>query len=534
MGWGILEPRSGGLPLGTVRLGEDDKDNDFSEGQQGLKKSGNIVLQPQPSDDPNDPLNWSKSMKYLHFFVIAFGAAATNGLATMVTPGIVPMVEKFKTTEADISSWILTAPTFWTSLAGFFVVAGADVWGRRPFYLGGIALLAVFNYMGYLAQDFISFTAARTLAGFAGAPLFQLMTATLADIFYVHERGTLIALSTLALNAGGQIAQIISGFVIDAMGVSASFGFVAIVFSVLFPAAYFALLESAYFTPRISSGFKSAKAAAAGFDLEEDAYPASKEGLELPAKRTYGQNLAVARGRISDMGFWRGVSKPLGMITSPIIAYSALLSTQLLFLLAGVPTLISIVLGAEPYSLSPSAIGLTNLPLFAVALVGGPAMGYVSDALTRYMARTNGGLAEPEFRLISLAFTVPVTAVGLIGLAQAVTEAQPLPWLLVWNSITNLGTVGTTQISITYVVDCYPKQSAQAFITVNGIAALVSFVGTGPVVEALGTLGAKPVLGALAGATIGMAVLAIPMYIWGKRMRSWYSRAAWAQKFLTI
>ncbi|KAL8387004.1 hypothetical protein RB595_010230 [Gaeumannomyces hyphopodioides] len=532
MGWGILEPKSGGQPLGTVRLGDDDKNNEFGGDEQGLKKSGNIVLQPQPSDDPNDPLNWSKGVKYAHFFVIAFGAAATNGLATMVTPGIVPMVEKFKTTEAEISSWILTAPTFWTSLAGFFVVAGADVWGRRPFYLFGIALLAIFNYMGYLASSFISFTVARTLAGFAGAPLFQLMTASLADIFFAHERGTLIALSTLALNAGGQIAQIVSGFVIDAMGVSASFGFVAIVFSVLFPVAYFVLLESAYFTPRVSSGFKKGKGPA-GFDPEDDAYPASKEGLELPDKRTYGQNLALFRGRVSDMGYWRGVTKPLGMITSPIIAYSALLSTQLLFLLAGMPTLISIVLAGEPYSLSPSAIGLTNLPLFAVALVGGPAMGYVSDALTRYMARTNGGMAEPEFRLVSLAFTVPITAVGLIGLAQAVTESQPLPWLLVWNSIANLGTIGITQISITYVVDCYPKQSAQAFITVNGIAALVSFVGTGPIVGALTTLGPKVVLGGLAGSTIGIALLAIPMYIWGKKMRSWYGRAAWAQKFLT-
>ncbi|KLU83001.1 hypothetical protein MAPG_02068 [Magnaporthiopsis poae ATCC 64411] len=531
MGWGILEPRDGGEPLGTVRLGEEDN-NAFSGDQQGLKKRGDIVLQPQPSDDPNDPLNWSLAWKYAHFFVIAFGAAGTNALATMVTPGIVPMVEKFKTTEADISSWILTAPSFWTSLAGFFVVSGADVWGRRPFYLFGIAFLAIFNYMGYLANDFISFTIARTLAGFAGAPLFQLSTATLADVFFVHERGTLIALSTLAINSGGQIAQIVSGFIIDSMGVSVSFGFIAIVFAALFPVAYFVLLESAYFTPRVSSGFKKG---GGGYDPEDDAYPAAKEGLEVPAKRTYGQNLAVFRGRISDMGYWRGVVKPLGMITSPIVAYSALLSTQLLFLLAGVPTLVTLILGAPPYSLSPSAIGLTNLPLFGVALVGGPAMGWISDAMTRYMARTNSnaGVAEPEFRLVMLAFTVPITAVGLMGLAQAVSEAQPLPWLLVWNSITNLGTLGTTQLSVVYVIDCYPKQSAQAFITVNGIAALVSFAGTGPVVGALTTLGPKPVLGALAGATVFMAVLAIPMYIWGKRMRSWYGKAAWAQKFLT-
>ena len=26
--------------------------------QVGVKKRGNVILQPQPSDSPNDPLNW--------------------------------------------------------------------------------------------------------------------------------------------------------------------------------------------------------------------------------------------------------------------------------------------------------------------------------------------------------------------------------------------------------------------------------------------------------------------------------------------
>ncbi|KAH8800900.1 hypothetical protein F5884DRAFT_809341, partial [Xylogone sp. PMI_703] len=33
---------------------------------------GTIVLQPQPSSDPNDPLNWSMTCKVVNFGIIAF------------------------------------------------------------------------------------------------------------------------------------------------------------------------------------------------------------------------------------------------------------------------------------------------------------------------------------------------------------------------------------------------------------------------------------------------------------------------------
>lgn len=34
-----------------------DTDENLAD-QVGVKKRGNVILQPQPSDNPNDPLNW--------------------------------------------------------------------------------------------------------------------------------------------------------------------------------------------------------------------------------------------------------------------------------------------------------------------------------------------------------------------------------------------------------------------------------------------------------------------------------------------
>ncbi|TLS21375.1 uncharacterized protein PpBr36_10202 [Pyricularia pennisetigena] len=531
MGWGVVEDRLGRSPPGTVKLSDSDQEQNFGGPTANLKKKGNVVLQPQPSDDPNDPLNWPQGFKIANICVIAFGSAVSNALTTMVQPGIKPMAEKFGVTEGSISSWVINSLAFWTSLASFFVVAGSDVWGRRPFYLAGILILTGCNVMAYFATSFPILVVARTLTGFAAAPVFSLATASVSDIFFAHERGIFLAVWGLAISSGGTVSQIITGFLIDAMGVESTFLFAAIILGVLFILAYFILLESAYFKPRVTSSFSRSDNPV---DDEEDLFPAEKIGVEVPAKRTYRQNLAVWNGRLSDMSFWAGSIKPLGMMTSPIVAYSALLSTVLLILLAGIPTLVTILLGSEPYSLPPSAIGLTNVPLIFVGLIAGPAMGFLSDAVTRMMARSNGtnpGVAEPEFRLVLLLIAIPITVFGVIGMAMSMDEKGSQAWIMVWNSVILLGALTGTQTSVVYVVDAYARTSAQAFVTINGIASLVSFIGIEPLINWFMSSGPLLVLSVIASAQVIVAICALPMYVWGKRIRAWYSRASWAQRF---
>jgi hypothetical protein len=46
-------------------------------GSKRLKTLGGIVLIPQPSDDPNDPLNWSEWWKNGTMFILGLGVAVT-------------------------------------------------------------------------------------------------------------------------------------------------------------------------------------------------------------------------------------------------------------------------------------------------------------------------------------------------------------------------------------------------------------------------------------------------------------------------
>lgn len=53
---------------------------------------GHTLLIPQPSDDPNDPLNWSSFKKHLFLFIIAITAflpdygSSTGAITNLVQP----------------------------------------------------------------------------------------------------------------------------------------------------------------------------------------------------------------------------------------------------------------------------------------------------------------------------------------------------------------------------------------------------------------------------------------------------------------
>jgi hypothetical protein len=76
MGLGVLDDNKLPHVPGTALL---DQEAAHSEGYtQALKhasgSNANLILVPQPSEDPNDPLNWAKYRKDLAFTILAMGA----------------------------------------------------------------------------------------------------------------------------------------------------------------------------------------------------------------------------------------------------------------------------------------------------------------------------------------------------------------------------------------------------------------------------------------------------------------------------
>src|SRR5436190_15307542 len=98
MGLGILEDSKLNHVPGTVLLDEQagHTEDQTRNLKHGSGKDVHIILAPQPSEDPNDPLNWSQFRKDLVLAILCFGAiinAATQG--PLLVAGMVDIATEF-------------------------------------------------------------------------------------------------------------------------------------------------------------------------------------------------------------------------------------------------------------------------------------------------------------------------------------------------------------------------------------------------------------------------------------------------------
>lgn len=117
------------------------------------------------------------------------------------------------------------------------------------------------------------------------------------------------------------------------------------------------------------------------------------------------------------------------------------------------------------------------------------------------------------------------TATGFFAWGQASYSLDP--WevpVIVGLGLINFGIqLGTTGV-VSYVVDCHREKAGEAFATMNFIKNLFAFGLTNYLNNWLATQGTRNVFFTIGGITIGVSLLTIPMYIYGKRARSWVYR----------
>ncbi|KAL1594441.1 hypothetical protein SLS60_010201 [Paraconiothyrium brasiliense] len=76
--------------------------NEYNITQGKVSKSG-IVLRPQPTNDPNEPLNWTQGQKYSTYFVCCFFTFLAFMNSSAFTVAIQPIIKEFHKTSTEAS-----------------------------------------------------------------------------------------------------------------------------------------------------------------------------------------------------------------------------------------------------------------------------------------------------------------------------------------------------------------------------------------------------------------------------------------------
>ncbi|OAG36973.1 hypothetical protein AYO21_08826 [Fonsecaea monophora] len=255
--------------------------------------------------------------------------------------------------------------------------------------------------------------------------------------------------------------------------------------------------------------------------------------LKHAPPRTYVETLRPWNGRLSKASWFRVALRPFILFAYPSVLWSTLVySLSIGWLIVLSEAMSEVYRSQETYNFTALQAGLVYISPFIGGILGTAVAGRVSDIIVRFMARKNGGVYEPEFRLVMAIPVAISTTIGLMGFGWSVEERDA--WIVptFFFGVISFGCSLGSTTSITFCVDSYRQYAGEALVTLNfsknifhGLVFSLFFASW------LENDGPKTTFLAIGGIQIACMVTAIPMYIYGKRARMWTVRRAFMENF---
>ncbi|KAK3996949.1 major facilitator superfamily domain-containing protein [Cladorrhinum sp. PSN332] len=641
-------PRHAGPAEAPPNQGEDKK----------RTKDGIIILEPQPDDSANDPLNWPAWRRDSALLSLGLFCMVGGGMTPILAAGFTDVAEEY---DVDVHSVSLTTGLYMMGmgLGSVFFSPTAILYGKRPVYLFGCVLFIVTSIWCAVSPNFASLIVARILQGVAVSPVECLPSATIAEIFFLHERAFRIGIYTLLLLGGKNLVPLVSAAVIQNLGwrwvfwvVAIIVGFCGIMLFLFVPETFWdraprprkrksksrpASLFRGFSRPGsrpasrpasrggdasqpITPGLHpvdgqigtevtppapaAARTVRVGFatpelELDEGGKPTDDSTIpptkaesspsspptavqpptptspkpagpekvisserphsqrfnsdidseslssyrssgrqaytttlrDMPPQ-SFAQQLKPWNGRLSKDKWWKVALRPLILFSYPAVLWSAIVYSCSVGWLIVISESMAVIYREGVYQFDALQTGLVYISPFVGGILGTAVAGKVSDIIVKAMARRNGGLYEPEFRLVMAIPVAITTVIGLMGFGWSAEKEDHWMVPTAFFGIISFGCSLGSTTSITFCVDSYRQYAGEALVTLNfsknvfhGLVFSLFVTGW------MSSDGPKMVYIWLGIIQLILLLFTIPMYIYGKRARMWTVRKNFMEKF---
>ena len=255
--------------------------------------------------------------------------------------------------------------------------------------------------------------------------------------------------------------------------------------------------------------------------------------LRQSPPKSYSETLRPWNGRLSKANWFRVALRPFILYAYPSVLWSALVySLSIGWLIVLSESISNIYKRRDTYNFTSLQAGLVYVSPFIGGILGTVVAGRVSDVIVRYMAKKNGGVYEPEFRLVMAAPVAITTTMGLMGFGWSAQERDR--WIVptFFFGVISFGCSLGSTTAITFCVDSYRQYAGEALVTLNfsknifhGLVFSLFFANW------LESEGPKSTFVAIGGIQLACMFFTIPMYVYGKRARMWTVRQGFMEKF---
>ncbi|KIW04297.1 uncharacterized protein PV09_04593 [Verruconis gallopava] len=549
MAWGVLDDKRTPFPYGTIILDRVDlvEQQQQNPGSKGTSKEAiSTVLHPQPSTSPNDPLNWSLTVKASLLMTLIVTVTAIGGIHGMLGTAGRILAEEYDVSYANLVRTLQAPSIAAGAIALFFWSAVGAIWGKRLPIMVAVIVIWITMFIGYFANSLAFYRALSVASSVFGSAPELLIAPVITDLSFVHQRGKIMAIVSVVTLIGMDSTTVISGNIIENLGVKylyiVSFG----VMGVLLFMNLFLLRETTFHRGRSETNlirscdrvYDSAvknplvwgKVGSDFYTPKEHLHGQVPESPAAEPKRPWTWYLRVYYGRASSGSFIKTFFQPFSLLIFPSVLFSAMMNGVILTC-----SLISGVISAQvllypPYDIEPNKLAYLSLPASGAAFIASVVSGYLSDWMIRWMSKRNGGVYEPEFRLLMLIPAVILSTSGFLILGPMYKRYAPVWQIVLANLLFSVGMPFGTSACTTYILDTMQKRSSEAFVAATLFKSLHGFLATYYVPGWFANNGANATYRSLAILNMAFAALAIPVYCLGKRWRGVVSRNTFLRK----
>lgn len=458
-----------------------------NEYQTSTLYSEHITLDPQPTDSPNDPLNWPKWRKYWHatlcLFITALTAAISNdagaaGESMLQDLGIDYAVQN---TAAGV---LFLGIGYWTLLASPMPY----LYGRRIQYM--ICLLSAIGGSIFFARVFTVQEAIwnQLFVGASESCAEALVQLSLSDLFFQHQRGSVLGLYILATSIGTFLGPLVAGYIASGVGWRWVGYTAAIVCGTTLVVFLLGLEETSFDRYSILQGQSAAPLAPKTTNASEKVQPSdSAEDVtnSRDPPKPFRQRIALITPAPNLRGtgfkqYFRRLFNTLRVFYFPAVIYSGLQWGAQDAWLSFYLTVQEDKWYGPPWNYGDEAVAIMNVPTLIGATIGCIYGGWFSDVFVRWMARRRNGISEAEDRLWLLFPSAVINPAGLMLFGIASGEGMPWPAPYVGLGLIGFGWGCAGDLSMAYLMDAYPEMVLEGMVGVavinNSLACIFTFV----------------------------------------------------------
>ncbi|GKZ50814.1 hypothetical protein AbraIFM66951_004181 [Aspergillus brasiliensis] len=451
-----------------------------------LAHHGTLDLVPLPTDSPNDPLNWPSWRKHVIILLVSFHAMMCLFMGAGIIPAYKEMAE-----EMGVS---LQSATYFTSMQIIMLGLAPLVWrpiamqiGLRPVWLISTFCSTLCNIGCACSKTYGAMSVSRLLVAFFISPAMALGPEVVTQIFFSAERGQKMGFWTLMVTLGPSLGPLLMSFVAFHVGWRWIFWIFTIINFVQF--VLYLLLS-----PETSLSAADPHPQESTLSFRARYFRFHRLSQEPLKPADFFIPLTVARHHV----IW---------VTT--VAYSIIFNFAFVLLSVEIPQIYEI-----NFHLNTQEVGLQFLGMIIGGIIGEQAAGPLGDFLmSSFAKRHNGQRAQPEYRLwlSYLGYATVIAGFLIWGFRTADDELQHHYEVspIVGIGISSFGAQVITTSVFTYVVDCYPGESAEIGIFANVVRQVWGFIGPFWFPSMFRSVGIKGSAGIMVGVTVVASLLPI-------------------------